>query len=145
MWTDRIADHGVVGSDTIETPSSPKKVTRTVGRYWFGIVGEASYQPALRRISDGRRERGEQVEFEVLVRPEPDNPHDTNAVCVIVNGVGTVGYFRRDEAARAQPALVALEEARQILACPALLIGGEGGKYLGVLLDIDIDKLVTTW
>jgi hypothetical protein len=104
-------------------------------------VGEASYQPALRRISGGRRERGEDVEFDVLVHREPENPYDPNAVCVTVNGVGTVGYFRRDEAARAQRALANLEAEGQLLACPAFLIGGEGRKYLGVLLDLDFDQL----
>jgi hypothetical protein len=117
-----------VSSDAAEMSSVPRKVSRTVGRYWFGIVGEASYQAALRRISGGRRERGEEVEFEALVRRDPDNPEDANAVCVLVNGVGTVGYFRRDEAARIQAALAALEEAGQVLACPALLIGGEDRK-----------------
>jgi Protein of unknown function (DUF2510)/HIRAN domain len=141
-WTDRVADQSIVGSDSSEMPAGPKKVTCTAGRYCFGIVGEASYQPALRRISGGRRERGEDVEFDVLVYREPDNPYDPNAVQVSVNGVGTVGYFRRDEAARAQPALMALEAAGQVLACPAFLIGGDGRKYIGVLLNLDFDRLL---
>jgi len=141
MWTDRVADQGVVGSDAAELTPPREKVTCLAGRYCFGIVGEASYQPALRRISGGRRERGDDVEFEVLVQREPDNPHDSNAVCVTVNGVGTVGYFRRDEAARAQRALAKLEAEGRLLVCPAFLIGGEGRKYIGVLLDLDFDHL----
>jgi hypothetical protein len=141
IWTDRVADQGVVASDPCAMPAARKKVTCPAGRYCFGIVGEASYQPALRRISGGRRARGEDVEFEVLVHREPENPYDPNAVCVTVNGVGTVGYFRRDEAARAQRALANLEAEGQLLVCPAFLIGGEGRKYLGVLLDLDFDQL----
>lgn len=141
MWTDWIADQGVTASDPIGTRPESRKVTCATGRCWFGIVGERSYQARLRRISGGRRERGEEVDFEVVVRREPDNEYDANAVCVAVNGVGTIGYFRRDEAARVQPALAAIEKADQCLACPALLIGGEGGKHLGVLLDLDFDQL----
>lgn len=144
MWTDRVADQGVVAVDPSGMPPPRKKLTCEAGEYCFGIVGEASYQPALRRISGGRRERGEEVEFEVLVQREPDNSNDANAVCVTVNGVGTVGYFRRDEAARAQRALAKLEADGQLLVCTALLIGGEGRKYLGVLLDLDFDRLERT-
>ena len=141
MWTDRVADQGVVASDSSDMPRPRQKVTCLARQYCFGIVGEASYQPALRRISGGRRERGEDVEFEVLVLREPDNAHDSNAVCVTVNGVGTVGYFRRDEAARAQRVLAKLEAEGQLLVCPAFLIGGEDGKHLGVLLDLNFAKM----
>ncbi len=143
MWTDRVADQDVMARDSADMPAGTRKVTCTAGRYCFGIVGEASYQPALRRISGGRRERGEDVKFEVLVRREPDNPYDSNAVCVTVNGVGTVGYFRRDEAARVQTALSTLEAVGHVLVCPAFLIGGEDRKYIGVLLDLDFDRLLT--
>jgi len=64
MWTDRVADQGVVAVDPSGMPPPRKKLTCEAGEYCFGIVGEASYQPALRRISGGRRERGEEVEFE---------------------------------------------------------------------------------
>jgi hypothetical protein len=141
MWTDRVADHGVVAVDPADMPPSRQKVTCLAGEYCFGIVGEASYQPALRRISGGRRERGEDVEFEALVQREPDNAYDSNAVCVAVNGVGTVGYFRRDEAARAQSGLSKLEAEGQLLVCPAFLIGGGRRKYLGALLDLDFNRL----
>lgn len=140
-WSDHVANRGSVARDPIEMPQSPKKTTCSSGSCWFGIVGEASYQFALRRISQGRRERGEEVKFEALVRREPENPYDGNAVQVVVNGVGTVGYFRRSEAAQVQPALLAIENAHQVLACNALLIGGENGGHLGVLLDLDLRKL----
>lgn len=140
-WTDRVADQGVVTSDSADMPAPRTKVTCPAGRYVFGIVGEASYQPALRRIDGGRRQLGKDVEFEVLIHREPDNAYDPNAVCVTVNGVGTVGYFRRDEAARAQRTLAELEAAGQLLVCPAFLIGGDDRKHLGVLLNLAFDKL----
>jgi hypothetical protein len=31
----------------------------------------------------------------------------------------------------------------RLLVCPAFLIGGEGRKYIGVLLDLDFDRLET--
>jgi hypothetical protein len=75
------------------------------------------------------------------VHREPDNPYDADAVCVTVNGVGTVGYFRRDEAARAQRTLAKLEAEGHLLVCHAFLIGGEDGKHFGVLLNLDFSKL----
>lgn len=141
IWTDQVADQGVVTSDSADMHRPRTKLTCPAGDYCFGIVGEASYQPALRRIDGGRRQRGEDVEFEVLVHREPDNPYDQNAVCVTVNGIGTVGYFRRDDAARVQRTLAKLEAEDQLLACSAFLIGGEGNKYLGVVLDLDFAKL----
>src|SRR5947209_3290717 len=68
-----------------------EKVPFTCSRYDFGIVGEASYQAALKRISRGRQEAGQNVVFEVLVVREPGNRYDPHAIRILVNGVGTVG------------------------------------------------------
>ncbi|MCO4262507.1 HIRAN domain-containing protein [Pseudarthrobacter sp. MDT3-26] len=65
----------------------------------FDVVGEA-YREAQVTAALGRRPRlDEEIEdvFEALLVPEPDNPHDANAVSVRVNG-HVIGYLDREAA-----------------------------------------------
>jgi hypothetical protein len=84
------------------------------------IVGESKYQPALRTMlaRDGRSTT-------IRLEPEPENPHDANAikVCDVATGA-TVGYIPRENAARYQAAAGTL--AGEPLA--AELVGGTGTK-----------------
>lgn len=68
-------------------------------RCWFDIVGESSYQGALRRIAGDRLLNEEEVFVRCVVASEPDNPSDPNAVAVYAEGFGKVGYFSRDDLA----------------------------------------------
>jgi hypothetical protein len=56
-------------------------------RYPVGIVGEASYQPAIRRCAPGER---------VQIVHELDNPYDQQALAVLTNDGNTIGYIARD-------------------------------------------------
>lgn len=72
----------------------------------FDVVGEA-YREAQVTAALGRRPRlDEEIEevFEAFLIPEPDNPHDANAVSVRVNG-HVVGYLDRDAAQVYRPIL----------------------------------------
>lgn len=65
----------------------------------FDVVGEA-FREAEVTAALGRRPRlDEEIEevYEALLVPEPDNPHDPNAVSVRVNG-HVIGYLDRDAA-----------------------------------------------
>lgn len=65
----------------------------------FDVVGEA-FREAEVTAALGRRPRlDDEIEevFEALLVPEPDNPHDTNAVSVRVKG-HVIGYQDRDAA-----------------------------------------------
>ena len=91
------------------------------------IVGEASYQPHIIQIS--RRHRGH---FGILLRPEPSNRYDRNAVAVLVDG-GVVGYLPRELAARWQPAILAAESEGFAVTGTARIYGGTPEKpHLGV-------------
>ena len=58
-----------------------------MGRYTVHLVGEASYQAAIAKVSKGDR---------VTIEPEPDNPYDPRALrCADVTGE-TIGYIERD-------------------------------------------------
>ena len=93
---------------------------------YLGAVGESQYQPALRQVARNGREC-----WACLV-PEPDNPFDSNAVMVQIDGQ-TVGYLDRSAARKYQRRLLPLSEPIRI---PAKLIGGTSDKpSFGVLLD----------
>lgn len=111
---------------------------------WFDIVGEASYQATLQRIAGkrllGRQgpSEGDAVSVTCLIVPEPSNPHDRNAIRVDAEGFGTVGYFKREDAA-GYFKLIAEWLAQQgaIGVCPGELTGGwSTDAHIGVRLDI---------
>jgi hypothetical protein len=106
------------------------------------VVGESFYQAALWQIVGGfTRERVREPCRAVLV-PEPTNPHDANAVQVIVAGQ-LVGHLSRQDAAAYLPGLSRLMascETRYIALDGAIVGGGQrhdGIGYLGVFLDHD--------
>jgi hypothetical protein len=61
------------------------------------IISEAHHQEAMGRVFARRAVAGVTISAGQLV-PEPDNPHDANAVAVMVEGE-RVGYLKRDVAA----------------------------------------------
>ncbi len=124
---------GMVDTDYSSKPS----------RYSFQIRGEASYQPTLRKLDAGRRERGEDVTFRVFFWPEPSNSYDSNAVAVYVSGFGVIGYVPREHAAEIQSSVLKLWNHHQIASCDAKLFGGSPGKpTLGAWLSLDAEALV---
>ncbi len=113
------------------------------GDFNQAIVGEASYQDELRRIAGGRTERGERVEFRVVLVPEPNNKYDRNAVAVYADSGGVIGYLSREDAEEYQPTIVAFIRGRNgHPSCRAVMAGGQGQKRsIGVWLDIGLDAL----
>lgn len=77
----------------------------STGDFRQAIVGEANYQDELRLIAAGRTERGERVEFRVVLIPELKNKYDSNAVAIHAENRGVIGYLSREDAADYQPAL----------------------------------------
>nr|DAF79080.1 MAG TPA: hypothetical protein [Caudoviricetes sp.] len=63
----------------------------------FDVVGESYYQPALRKLRNGRHMATDN-DFVADIVAEPDNPHDPNACAVYIEGL-KVGYLPRDAAA----------------------------------------------
>jgi hypothetical protein len=106
------------------------------------VVGESFYQAALWQIVGGfTRERVREPCRAVLV-PEPTNPHDANAVQVIVAGQ-LVGHLSRQDAAAYLPGLSRLMASCEThyIALDGAIVGGgqrhDGIGYLGVFLDHD--------
>lgn len=89
------------------------------------------------------------VSFKGLRRlGEPDNPVDGNAVAVIYSDTfqrETIGYLRREHAARYQQLISQLTARRQRAICNAKLFGGTREKrHIGVWLDLEAPTIIAT-
>lgn len=126
---------------------SPSATAVTVTAQLFGgdddleIVGEASYQDALWTICRGAE--GDRIRHQIVavLVPEPQNPHDPNAIAVQVDG-HVVGYFARDVAVHYGSGLESLmSQCGGYVALRGVIVGGgyypDGPGRLGVWLDHD--------
>jgi hypothetical protein len=100
------------------------------------VVGTSHYQPALAEITG--RKGDEEIRFETTATlvPEPDNPHDANAIAVHVAD-RLVGYLSRDENPRWQEVVKLLADHEHLAAAEAMIAGrapGGGTSNLGVFL-----------
>lgn len=108
------------------------------GEFGHDIVGESHYQNALDEICGGKTEVGHHKEMLAYLVTEDDNPHDSKAVRVQIEG-RIVGYLSRADAREMRRQLNLPDGF--ILRVPALIVGGwddgEGsvGHY-GVKLDL---------
>ena len=105
------------------------------------VVGESYRQDALWSMCSSTP--GDRVRHEVvaLLLPEPQNPHDPNAIAVHIDG-GLVGYLARDTAVQYGPGLLALmARCGGHVALPGWVVGGgyreDGLGMLGVWLQHD--------
>lgn len=117
-------------------------VTATVysGDEDLEVVGESHYQPALWSLCGGpSRDRVRHDVLAVLV-PEPQNPHDENAISVHIDG-HVVGYLDRETAALLRPGVARLMNDGAHVALRGVIVGGgqrgDGIGMLGVWLDHD--------
>lgn len=121
---------------------NPEQRDLTDERIWLdgdelvNVAGESHYQEALRSIS--KPTTNAEVRFEVLavLRPDPENPHDPNAVRVEIEGE-LVGYLSRDDAVAYRPLSKKLLSTGKVGRCEAMIAGrgGAGGtSNLGVFL-----------
>ncbi len=98
------------------------------------VHGESHYRDALRSMTGPPRSRGYLVPVEVVLRREPTNPYDANAVRVEVQG-RHVGYIARDLAGDVTNALALCGGSCSFA---GLLRGGyTGARDVGVMLWLD--------
>jgi hypothetical protein len=114
-------------------------------------VGVSQYQEALRDIA-GLDEADERPLWEglALLVPEPTNPHDANAIQVIIE-TRLVGYLDRETAARLRPVLEAIAQTDHArVAVPCRITGGfrmrDGSRsHLGLRLLFSPTELERAW
>lgn len=102
------------------------------GEFDQEIVGEASYQPAIRTVASSLP-AGHNI-VQATIELEDNNPHDDKAVVVKIGGQ-TVGYLPRSTA-RAYRKLAKSNGLPSVATCPAMLVGGGGMDNYGVWLGI---------
>ena len=85
----------------MQTPVILDKI-RTDGSNSIHAVGEASYQDELEFSAKRRQFEEDQIQVELLVvfQPQPNNPHDPNAIAIKDNETGqTLAYIAKAQAA----------------------------------------------
>lgn len=92
------------------------------------VVGTSHYQDALLELSGRAADEEIRVEKIAIFVPEPDNPHDPNAIAVRIDG-RLVGYLSRDENRRWLDVVTGNE-----VGCEAMIAGKAGTTGLGVFL-----------
>jgi hypothetical protein len=93
------------------------------------VVGTSHYQDALAELSGRQADEEIRVEKIAVFVPEPDNPHDPNAVAVHIDG-RLVGYLSRDENKRWGDVV----SGQHRVAAEAMIAGKRGTTGLGVFL-----------
>jgi Protein of unknown function (DUF2510)/HIRAN domain len=112
------------------------------GWYNFDVVGESHHSAAIRALLPSGRQgdSGREVEVAVVLRHDPNNQYDRNAVEVRAP-TGLVGYLPREAAARYAPTLSGLQAQGWSPTTTARVWGyegyGDGNEFVGsVRLDL---------
>jgi hypothetical protein len=103
------------------------------------VVGESFYQDALWQLVGGFRIERVEAACQAVLTPEHANPHDANAIQVLIEGY-LVGYLSRQDATVYLPGLKQLMMSCETghVALDGVIVGGgqrdDGIGYLGVFL-----------
>lgn len=108
---------------TASIPSGDAFHWPSTGGFWFEVVGESNYQPALAAAAGGQPARGDGIEVTAALVPEDSNRFDPAAVAVQLDGE-TVGYLSRDDARSFRRRLGQKGLAGSITTCGAAIVGG---------------------
>lgn len=91
--------------------------------FTFDVVGEANYQDALDSICGGKCEEGHRLRCTAKLCFQEDNPHDPNAIVVLISGK-VVGYLPRTIAAEMRSSILRLNPHERPVTCDAQIVGG---------------------
>lgn len=110
------------------------------GRYSVEVVGESFYEKSFKKLVKRFKpsDRDEEAWVNAVLRLDDNNPHDSNAVAVLIEGL-QVGHLSRDMAVSYRAWLKrAFGKAKSELSVPArLYFGGEDGLF-SVSLDLPL-------
>lgn len=135
----RITGAGTRPTDrTITSQPSRASLPGGTGRFGLEVVGESLYLPALRQVRRRARRTPAGPVVDVVMRLEPDNPEDADAVRVMsADGDALLGYLSRERAKQYKRVLMQCEEASLAVTCAAVLRGGvEDKPNIGIWLDL---------
>lgn len=115
---------------------------RGSGALDFEVVGESFYQPALAAVARHTKDQSAETETVAVLVCEDSNPHDSNAVAVLVNN-RKVAHLSRQDAIRYRRAMRDIGLPREIAFVNAVIVGGwdygngDSGMY-GIKLDMEL-------
>jgi hypothetical protein len=139
-WLRRISDTTATRPTerTITPPPSRARLAGGTGRFGLEVVGESFYLPALQQVRRRARRTSAGPVVDVVLRPEPDNLEDVNAVRVMsVDGNALLGYLSRERAREYARVRAQCEEASLVVTCAAVMRGGvEDKPNIGIWLDL---------
>lgn len=128
----RLADEVAVGGLTVTASIEFSTSSRLLR-----VVGESHYQENLEKARAASTDP--QPVFWASLIPEPDNPYDPNAVKVVIEPIGTIGYLARESARRYGQAIMAA--APTVVRCPCKLRGGSDDKlFIGAVVDVAMSE-----
>ena len=87
------------------------------------VVGESFHQEELERIVGGKREESAELYTVAVIRREPDNPADPQALAVEIDAQ-IVGHIGRQDALAWRPLIEQIENAGAVALCAAQIRGG---------------------
>lgn len=99
------------------------KVVWRPGSFPTDVVGESHYQAALSQLCGGHSRGGHELECTALLIPDPNNPHDSNAVKVTIRGMH-VGYLAKEQAIRLGDQTTGVGRPGASVAAAAVIKGG---------------------
>jgi hypothetical protein len=118
--------------------------------YTFELVGESYYQDTLDAICGGKCEDGHNFPVAVQLCFQENNPHDRNAIMVLINRK-VVGYVPRHITAGMRLELLELNPTEHPITCDAKIVGGwlrgddgDEGHY-GVRLNLSQPLKLHVW
>lgn len=129
----------------ISAPRPPNLLTPIplVGGFDVEVVGESHYQDTLGEICGGRGTESAEHDCTALLRSEPANPYDPDAIRIEIDG-RLVGYLNRRAAKAFKPTADRLAAAGHVGTCKAMIVGGwdrgegDSGSF-GVRLDLGVN------
>lgn len=93
-------------------------------------------QNAIAAVAGRARPGGVNVGVLAALIPEPTNPHDKNAVAVVIDGTH-VGYLARADARRYRSVMQVVAAAAKVAYCNGTIFGGRRpGEPLQVWLEV---------
>ena len=138
-------------NNCIETHSGNSRVLYSDDMQFLDVVGEGFRQDDLRKLYNKVQEQW----LSGVLMPEPLNPHDSNAVAVVVIypdrndkipsqqfDVVQAGYLKKEQAQRVSKKLIQLANANQFIPVLCKLMGGTLDKpNLGLLARAKTSKI----
>jgi len=114
------------------------------GKFECEVIGESHYQENLEHVAGGRTENGANIQKSAILALEDENPHDSNAVCVRIDGF-RVGYLPRAMAKSYRTRIKSQNLPTGHYYCKAVIVGGwdRGGRdrgHFGVRLDLPMEE-----